>query len=476
MISVIIPVLNEARRVASVVRFAASDPLVSEIIVVDDGSHDATAFKADFTGARVITSSMLGKGASMLDGALAAKNPVLVYLDGDLASLQASLIAQLARPVLSGEADFAKASFTRHAGRVTALTARPLLNMFFPELADFSQPLGGIIAVERKLMLSLPVVSDYGVDVALLIDAYISGARITEVQVGEVEHESQSLEALSRMAWQVASVILERAARYSRLSEEQLELNAERRRQARLDPEGIALQGLPERGLVLVALDGIVMPGGLLEYLAEAVGRGEEMADLLAATSGEPDRRAIGAGQVLRGVHKQEIEQAALRAPLREGIVEALVGLRRAGFATALVTPGFQLAADIIRRRVFADLSLSNLLNFRAGQATGQVRLSAPAQPGCSRHMACSGALAEGLLRNSGLTHDRLVAVAASRDDICLLGTAGHSIGFGGAGCEVAGIVDRVVEASPPALAEALIGSAPGVALHLSGSGVGPAG
>ena len=281
MISVIIPVLNETRRVGSVVRFALSDPLVSEVIVVDDGSHDASVLKADFAGARVITSSMLGKGASMLDGAMSASNNVLVYLDGDLAKLEPSLISKLAQPVLSGSAEFAKASFTRHAGRVTMLTARPLLHMFFPELADFSQPLGGIIAVERKLMLSMPVVSDYGVDIALLIDAYMAGARIEEIQVGEIEHESQSLEALSRMAYQVATVIVERAARYSRFSEEQLELNSEKRRHARLGPDSLEIKHALERGLLLISIDNIIMPGSLLQYLGDVTGRGEEMESLL---------------------------------------------------------------------------------------------------------------------------------------------------------------------------------------------------
>ena len=60
-------------------------------------------------------------------------------------------------------------------GRVTELTARPLLNMFYPDLAAIEQPLAGEIAARRELIERLPFVSGYGVDIALLLDAYRDG-------------------------------------------------------------------------------------------------------------------------------------------------------------------------------------------------------------------------------------------------------------------------------------------------------------
>ncbi len=68
--TVVIPALNEAARIAEVVRHALSDPATAEVIVVDDSSIDETAERARLAGATVITSTMLGKGASMRDGAL----------------------------------------------------------------------------------------------------------------------------------------------------------------------------------------------------------------------------------------------------------------------------------------------------------------------------------------------------------------------------------------------------------------------
>ncbi len=82
--TVVIPALNEAKRIAEVVAFALADPATAEVIVIDDSSIDNTVELARQAGAKVFTSSMLGKGTSMQDGLAPAQCSVLVYLDGDL--------------------------------------------------------------------------------------------------------------------------------------------------------------------------------------------------------------------------------------------------------------------------------------------------------------------------------------------------------------------------------------------------------
>ena len=99
---------------------------------------------------------------------------VLLYLDGDLAGLSEDLIERMVQPIADNEADFVKAKFTRAAGRVTVLTAKPLLKTYFPELAHFDQPLSGIIAARRSLLQTMRFENDYGVDIGLLIDAAIA--------------------------------------------------------------------------------------------------------------------------------------------------------------------------------------------------------------------------------------------------------------------------------------------------------------
>lgn len=133
----------------------------------------------------------------MRDGLNAARNDLLIYLDGDLSGLHQDLIARLAGPLLDGGADFVKASFSREAGRVTTLTARPLLQTFFPELNHIEQPLGGIMVARRSLLRRLRFEDDYGVDVGLLLDAAQLKVRLAQVHIGHIiEHDSQALQML----------------------------------------------------------------------------------------------------------------------------------------------------------------------------------------------------------------------------------------------------------------------------------------
>jgi glycosyltransferase involved in cell wall biosynthesis len=192
-VTVIIPALNEEMCIADVVRYAFSDSATYEVIVVDDSSIDKTREQALAAGAKVITSTLLGKGASMADGVRAAEQELLVFLDGDLKGLRSGIITDLARPLIAGQAEFVKARFGRGGGRVTELTAKPMLKVFFPELAHFSQPLGGVIGARKSLLNQLTFEDGYGVDIGLLLDAWRSHAKLTEVDIGHLEHDSQPL-------------------------------------------------------------------------------------------------------------------------------------------------------------------------------------------------------------------------------------------------------------------------------------------
>ncbi|HEX5625094.1 MAG TPA: glycosyltransferase, partial [Saprospiraceae bacterium] len=108
MITVIIPTLNEEEAIGQVVQYARSQAHVSEVIVVDDKSLDQTVAIARANGAKVITSTKLGKGASMKDGVLCASNEILVFLDGDIDPYPHFTIKLLTDPILNGEAQFVK--------------------------------------------------------------------------------------------------------------------------------------------------------------------------------------------------------------------------------------------------------------------------------------------------------------------------------------------------------------------------------
>src|SRR5699024_11910820 len=98
-------------------------------------------------------------------------------------------------------------------GRVTELTARPLLRALFPELAHIRQPLAGEYAIRRSTALELPFTAGYGVEAGLLVDvAARHGAdAVRQVDLGVRRHRNRPLAELAPMADVVAATLLERA-------------------------------------------------------------------------------------------------------------------------------------------------------------------------------------------------------------------------------------------------------------------------
>lgn len=435
MISVVIPALNESANIASVIGVARRSARVREVIVVDDGSVDGTPDIARAAGARVITSTLLGKGVSMKDGLDAATQPIVAYLDGDLSGLREDLIDVLCAPIFEQRADFAKASFSRTAGRVTVLTAKPLLQVFFPELAAFQQPLGGIIAARREVLEEVRFETDYGVDLGLLIDVSQAGFRIAEVNIGHLEHDSQSLEALGDMAKQVVRTLLQRADQYGRLGGSRLEEVEEVERIAQGELS-LVLGALGRvRRLALFDMDGTLVQGRFITELAKQTGRTSQLARWLDNYSVTDAERATRIGEIFQGVPKQMFEEIARSLPLTPGAQETIVTLRKLGFRVGVVSDSYRIATEIVRRRVFADFSVSNLARFRDGVSTGEVTASpaweaAGYRGGCLEHSACKGNAVRHLMERIGIRSKFVVAVGDGRNDLCMFREAGFSVAF----------------------------------------------
>ncbi|HEU0178264.1 MAG TPA: glycosyltransferase [Blastocatellia bacterium] len=433
MISVVIPALDVSATVSAVVKLALADPRVSEVIVVDDGSIDGTPELAEAAGARVVTSTLLGKGASMLDGLNAARNDLLIYLDGDLSELRQDLIARLAGPLLNGVADFVKARFSREAGRVTALTARPLLQTFFPELNHIEQPLGGIIAARRSLLERLRFEDDYGVDVGLLLDAARLGARLVQVHIGHIEHDNQPLQALGDMASQVMRVILDRASRDGRLSFEQVRetQEAERRRQAGL-PVIMQKVAHAER-LALLDMDGVTLDGRFIVELARRTFKTSALSQYLDNPKFSAESRMRMIASLFAGVSRDVFTQTAHEMPLTPGAIETVVGLRKLGYRVGLVTDSFFVVSEIARRRVFADFSVAHLMKFSNDKATGEATITQAMTHhprGCGEHRICKLNVLRHLAGHSGFALKDVIAVGDGENDICLLRAVPLSFAF----------------------------------------------
>lgn len=430
-VSVVIPVLNESRKIASVVEFVLRSPLVREAIVVDDGSIDGTPELAKEAGARVITSFMLGKGGSMEDGLLEAKSEVILYLDGDLSGLADDLVEKMCLPLLSGRTDFVKASFSRRAGRVTVLTARPLLETYFPEIAHIAQPLGGIIAARKDLLGKLRFENDYGVDIGVLLDSVALGARVKEVHIGHIEHESKNLEDLGAMATQVARAILDRAAFYGRLRYSFARDARERERSVLATPDRvISRMGEIDR-LALFDMDGTLFDGRFIMALAAKTGREAKLAKYLDRLDLTPEYRTKRIAHVFAGLPADVFEQTAREIPLVAGAAEAVIGLRKLGYRVGIVTDSYHIAAEVARRRVFADFALSNVVEFRKGKSTGTVTLAPTMRSGHTGRRAYDKLNALRFLsKRMGVPAKRVLAVGDGINDIGMLRAAGISIAF----------------------------------------------
>ncbi|MDX8127338.1 HAD-IB family phosphatase [Methylomonas sp. OY6] len=374
--TVVIPALNEAKRIREVVAYALADPATAEVIVVDDSSIDNTAILAQQAGAQVLTSSMLGKGASMRDGAAAAAHDLVVYLDGDLRNLRPGIVTSLCLPLLNESADFVKARFGRGGGRVTELTAKPMLKVFFPELAYLSQPLGGIIAARKCLLQTLSFEDGYGVDAGLLLDAHLAGAHLAEVDIGSLEHDSQPLQDLSLMANEVSRVIFNRAKLAGRLHVEQVIAMYESQRQVAASIDYVLTLRKGRRSLVLLDMDGTITPSRFALELARNTGNETALMQLLDTPHDDAITRSERIAELFRFVHKQQFEQVARTMEIRPGVIEFVKQARRAGFMVGIVSDSYFVAADIIRRRIFADFALAHTLTFEGSVCNGQLQIN----------------------------------------------------------------------------------------------------
>ncbi|MCP1387389.1 glucosyl-3-phosphoglycerate synthase [Corynebacterium sp. TA-R-1] len=224
--SVVIPALNEAATVAAVVEACLASS-AAEVLVIDSDSGDATAREARAAGAQVLNWREIdprepwpGKGEALWRGVRAASGETVVFVDADVTNVQPSWIDALAAPFAAPAVHLVKASYERTpgadgrgGGRVTELTAKPLLNLYFPELGHIDQPLAGEYAIRRATALELPFVAGYGVEAGLLIDVgtRYGPAAVTQVPLGARTHRTRPLAELGPMAEVVARTILSRA-------------------------------------------------------------------------------------------------------------------------------------------------------------------------------------------------------------------------------------------------------------------------
>lgn len=225
-VSVVLPACNERRTVGAIVAAIRADlmgeqPLVDEVVVIDSRSTDDTARLAREAGALVFAQDRVlpglppgsGKGEALWKSLAVTTGDLVVFLDADVRNFTSSFVTSLLGPLLMRpDIGYVKASYDRpmagaadSGGRVTELVARPLLNLHWPLLAGFVQPLAGEYAARRTLLERVPFFTGYGVEFGLLVElleAHGLGA-LAQVDLGTRVHSHQSTAALGRMAGQI---------------------------------------------------------------------------------------------------------------------------------------------------------------------------------------------------------------------------------------------------------------------------------
>lgn len=245
-ISLCIPCRDEANTIGGLVTLAKNalggpNGLVDEIIVLDDRSIDGSADVARGAGATVVPISEVhekhgegrGKGNALWASLIVSKGDIVVWCDADVTSFEPDWVTRLVAPLLLDDHNaIVKAHYHRPTelgggGRTTELVARPLLSLFYPELADLHQPLAGEYAVRRSAMADIPFVQGWGVEIAMLID--VAGKfgihTITQVDLGVRHHRNQPLLSLAVQAAEVIATVLDRAGATASFAESVLMLH-----------------------------------------------------------------------------------------------------------------------------------------------------------------------------------------------------------------------------------------------------------
>jgi Glycosyl transferase family 2 len=206
-------------------------PLIDQMVVIDSDSEDRTVEIATELGVPVIrhaailpeTGTHVGKGEALWKSLHVLDGEIVAWIDTDISNIQPRFVYGLLGPLLrEPKIQYVKGFYQRPirqgdilqaegGGRVTELMARPLINLFFPELSGMIQPLSGEYAGRRSLLERMPFFTGYAVEIGLLIDILEAHGlpAIGQVDLERRIHRNQPLPNLSQMAY----VILQGAIR-----------------------------------------------------------------------------------------------------------------------------------------------------------------------------------------------------------------------------------------------------------------------
>ena len=238
-ISLVIPTLNEESTIEYIIRKIFNElnkdfQIIDELIIIDGNSTDNTInilneLRKEYKLLDVVFEKDIlknykckkGKGNQLWKGLYYSKGDIVIYCDSDIKNFDIRMIYGLIGPLITTNLKFIKGFYERplilnnqaqsnEGGRVTELCARPIINMFYPELSGFIQPLGGEYGGYRDILENVEYMTGYGVEVNILIEIYNKyGINIMgQVDLLKREHRHQNTNALSKMSFIIMNTIL----------------------------------------------------------------------------------------------------------------------------------------------------------------------------------------------------------------------------------------------------------------------------
>ncbi len=238
-ISLGLPTLNEAETVGTIIKTMQTTmmeefPLLDEIVLIDSDSTDDTVALAEGCGIPVYQHSEIlpqygsirGKGEALWKSMHVLKGDIIAWIDTDIVNIHPRFVYGILGPLLQNkELLYSKGFYQRPikvgetmqatgGGRVTELTARPLFNLFYPELAGLIQPLAGEYAGRREALEQMPFYVGYGVETGLLLNL-VDTFGLNSIAQADLEHRihhNQPLKSLSRMSFAITQVFMDHLA------------------------------------------------------------------------------------------------------------------------------------------------------------------------------------------------------------------------------------------------------------------------
>ena len=407
-ITCIIPALNEEKTIGEVIDSVQQVDLLTEILVIDDGSTDGTSAVAKDRGARVIRNPInRGKGAAMKRGVQHAAHDRVLFIDADLESMTPEKVRKLAEPLAYDRADFVKASYDNPSGRTTKLVAKPLLKVLYP-FVDLDQPLSGEFGIHRLKFDMENIEDGWGIEIQTVLQAAKQKLRIEQVDIGTKIHKHQDLDALAKQAEEIIQTFL---------SEMNLVASAYK--------------------IVFFDLDETLIVQSNIVKIAKAWGFEDELKELFAARdrSEIPDKEITKAlASKFAGKSQEDVNAVLEDIEISKFAQELISHLRHRRYRVRIISLAFSPIVDYYTSKLHVhDYVCPRLEQDENGLFTGELRESRfeDVQCECCGRYICKKKAVNVILEKFGFHPEDAVSIGDGWFDECMFDATGFSIGIG---------------------------------------------